>query len=259
MVDVSTNQVLRRQWFAVAPSPQVQDRPVAVRLLGSPFVLFRTQNGQVAALPDACSHNGSPLSIGRVADGCIVCPHHGWTFDGDGHCLTPPVEIAGRVFPRPPIPPAASVENDGLVWVCPEPDAPGPVVDWALPTLPSDRQLLGSMLGHLPASPLAVMAALLELSDHRWVDTPHPFAARFVVSGDVDEVVVVVPADAAESVLISLRPGGRSGPSPAGRLRVGSLRSSQEVFRAAPVGGPSTAVVSWQRRMAALLAGASAD
>ena len=30
---------------------------------------------------DACPHRGSPLGIGYVEDGLLVCPVHGWQFD----------------------------------------------------------------------------------------------------------------------------------------------------------------------------------
>jgi nitrite reductase/ring-hydroxylating ferredoxin subunit len=38
--------------------------------------------GRFYALKDACAHRGLPMvAKGRVADGCLTCPHHDWHFD----------------------------------------------------------------------------------------------------------------------------------------------------------------------------------
>lgn len=33
------------------------------------------------ALNNVCPHQGGPLGEGRVDDGCVFCPWHGWQFD----------------------------------------------------------------------------------------------------------------------------------------------------------------------------------
>ena len=38
-------------------------------------------NGQVAALDDACPHQGAPLGDGWVEEGLLICPRHAWAFD----------------------------------------------------------------------------------------------------------------------------------------------------------------------------------
>lgn len=35
----------------------------------------------VYALENVCPHQGGPLGEGRVEDGCVFCPWHGWGFD----------------------------------------------------------------------------------------------------------------------------------------------------------------------------------
>lgn len=32
-------------------------------------------------IDDHCPHAGGSLSAGAVADGCVICPWHAWTFD----------------------------------------------------------------------------------------------------------------------------------------------------------------------------------
>jgi nitrite reductase/ring-hydroxylating ferredoxin subunit len=36
--------------------------------------------GRLVALANRCSHAGWPIDEGEIADGCIMCPHHGSMF-----------------------------------------------------------------------------------------------------------------------------------------------------------------------------------
>lgn len=112
---------LRHHWYVVAESADVTDQPLAVRLLGEDLVLWRSAGGALVAAPDRCPHRESPLSIGRVTDGCLVCPYHGWKFGDGGACVEVPSSGPGR-----PVPPKADLavlhvtERYGLVWICPD-------------------------------------------------------------------------------------------------------------------------------------------
>ena len=93
--------------------------PVAVTLLATKVVLYRSSDGAVIAAPDRCPHREAPLSQGVVEDGCLVCPYHGWTFGDDGRCVRVP--SATDHVPPPPrahLATFGSAERYGLVWVC---------------------------------------------------------------------------------------------------------------------------------------------
>ncbi len=66
---------------------------MGVDILGRRVVLFRDESGTVQCLDDACPHRGAPLSMGRVQNkkghSCVVCPYHGWAFDGEGKWVAP--------------------------------------------------------------------------------------------------------------------------------------------------------------------------
>lgn len=42
--------------------------------------IFRNEN-QLFALEAMCAHQGGPLAQGKVADGCVTCPWHGWQYE----------------------------------------------------------------------------------------------------------------------------------------------------------------------------------
>ena len=58
--------------------------PLAVTVAGTKVVLFRDGAGRAKALIDQCPHRGVALSLGKVNDGCIECPFHGWRIEGGG-------------------------------------------------------------------------------------------------------------------------------------------------------------------------------
>lgn len=128
------NAALRRGWYAVARTTEVQPGPIAVTLLGTKLALWRAGDGTVSAAPDRCPHREAPLSAGEVDGGCLVCPYHGWTFDGAGTCVSVPSANDG--VPVPPKAHLATVraeERYGLVWVC----LGEPLTD--IPTIPQDE------------------------------------------------------------------------------------------------------------------------
>jgi nitrite reductase (NADH) small subunit len=45
------------------------------------IAVFRTGDGRVFALRDACPHKGGPLSQGIVHGHSVACPLHNWTID----------------------------------------------------------------------------------------------------------------------------------------------------------------------------------
>lgn len=130
---ITANPVLRSYWHPVLRATDLGDEPVARTLLTERIVLYRGADGRPVAAPDRCPHRESPLSRGRVVDGCLQCPYHGWTFDGDGRCVRIPSNDPGV-----PTPPKARlhtlhcVDRYGLVWVCPGEPAAG------IPGVPQD-------------------------------------------------------------------------------------------------------------------------
>ena len=66
-------------WYVAAMSDDVSaDKPLGVRMLGVDFVLFRNAAGQVICMAGVCCHRGAALGDGKINDGCVACPYHGW-------------------------------------------------------------------------------------------------------------------------------------------------------------------------------------
>ncbi len=87
--------VLRRYWWPVWFTEQVERKPVPVRLLGEDFILFRQPDGKLGMLERFCAHRRVSMEYGRVEDGGIRCCYHGWKYDCSGQCVDQPMEPAG--------------------------------------------------------------------------------------------------------------------------------------------------------------------
>lgn len=101
-------------WQAVAECRSVRSKPVRIVVDGEPLVLFRTGDS-LHCLIDRCPHRFAPLSGGRVIDGQIECPYHGWRFDGSGRCKLMPGMYED--VPMVAVPTRAVIERGGLVFV----------------------------------------------------------------------------------------------------------------------------------------------
>lgn len=97
--------------------------PLAVELLETAIVLWRDAEGEIRAFTDRCPHRGAALSRGRLIDGGLECPYHGWRFAADGRCTEVP---AVPDFVPPPEHRVVSYAVQvayGLVWVAMAPSA----------------------------------------------------------------------------------------------------------------------------------------
>jgi len=95
-------EVLRRSWQPAALTDELGGpRPVIpVRMLGEDFVLFRDEQGRLGLIGRHCAHRGADLCYGRLEDGGLRCPFHGWLYDVNGQCLQQPAEPEGSTAYR---------------------------------------------------------------------------------------------------------------------------------------------------------------
>ncbi|MEH2331985.1 NifU family protein [Nostoc sp.] len=86
-------------WIKVATIEQVPEFSVlAVQLAGNSLILHR-QGIIVKCYRNACTHLGSALDRGKVENGIITCPSHGFQYKLEtGECLTAP-DVSLQSYP----------------------------------------------------------------------------------------------------------------------------------------------------------------
>jgi vanillate monooxygenase len=106
----------KNTWYVACTPDEIADKPLGRTICNEPIVLFRGDEGRVAAVEDFCPHRGAPLSLGFVRDGKLVCGYHGLEMGCDGKCAGMPGQ---RVRGFPSIRAYPVEERHGFVWLWP--------------------------------------------------------------------------------------------------------------------------------------------
>jgi nitrite reductase/ring-hydroxylating ferredoxin subunit len=68
----------------------IPENRAKVVTLGEERVAVFRHNGKVSALSNVCRHQNGPLGEGRIIDGCVTCPWHGYQYDPETGMSPPP-------------------------------------------------------------------------------------------------------------------------------------------------------------------------
>ena len=123
-------------WIPVGPPLSIPDQ--AARVVAAPggerIAVFR-DGTRIGALSNLCAHQNGPIGEGRIIDGCVTCPWHGYQYRLDDGCAPPPFTEKLATY-RVRI-------SDGVVEVDPRPLPPGTPAAIRFETVRGDRQSPG--------------------------------------------------------------------------------------------------------------------
>ncbi|MEM9012518.1 MAG: Rieske (2Fe-2S) protein [Pseudomonadota bacterium] len=81
----------RARWLAVAPVERFEDgRAIVVGLAGDERAAVFRRGDSLSAISNACAHQNGPLGEGRIIDGCVTCPWHGFQYRLEDGCAPAP-------------------------------------------------------------------------------------------------------------------------------------------------------------------------
>lgn len=108
---------LRNAWYCAGFSSGLAAGATrSLKMLGESVVLYRKDDGTIAALADRCPHRFAPLSMGKVVGGDLQCAYHGLRFNSSGQCTgnphgdcSIPKAAVVRAYP--------ALERHGALWV----------------------------------------------------------------------------------------------------------------------------------------------
>jgi nitrite reductase/ring-hydroxylating ferredoxin subunit len=105
-------------WITMGPPRAIPDK--GARIVATPggerIAVFR-DGDRVAAVTNLCAHQNGPLGEGRIIDGCITCPWHGYQYRLEDGCAPAPFTERVATY-RVRL-------NGGLIEVDPHPLPPG--------------------------------------------------------------------------------------------------------------------------------------
>jgi phenylpropionate dioxygenase-like ring-hydroxylating dioxygenase large terminal subunit len=93
--------MIPNQWYVILESDEVKPgKPVGVTRMGEKLVLWRDAKGQVCCMSDLCPHRGVALSAGKLVNGNVECPFHGFHYDTSGRCTLIPANGKSASVPK---------------------------------------------------------------------------------------------------------------------------------------------------------------
>ncbi|MCZ6727293.1 MAG: ferric reductase-like transmembrane domain-containing protein [Acidobacteria bacterium] len=113
-------------WVEVCRVDEIEPDRARITCLGGERVAVFRYGDRVSALSNVCQHQNGPLGEGRIINGCVVCPWHGYEYEPETGAS--PAPFAERV-------PTFNVRViEGSVWLDPRPNPPGTRVEPAIVT-----------------------------------------------------------------------------------------------------------------------------
>ena len=97
-----------------------EGRAIVVPIAGAESVAIFRNRGRLSAIANACAHQNGPLGEGRIIDGCVTCPWHGFQYRIEDGCAPPPFTERLATYNLR--------VKDGVVLLDPRPNAPGTYV-----------------------------------------------------------------------------------------------------------------------------------
>ena len=116
-VDRARHQAVEEGFVEVCKVDRIAEKcATIVSLSGERVAVFR-YDGKVSAISNACQHQNGPLGEGRIIDGCVTCPWHGYQYQPESGAAPPPF--------KEKIPTFRVKIVKGSVFVHPRPNPPG--------------------------------------------------------------------------------------------------------------------------------------
>lgn len=93
--------LFRRYWLPVLHADELSEDgcpPVRVKILSERLIAVRTPEGEYGLMDEFCAHRGVSLFFGRIENGGIRCPYHGWKYNANGQAIVVPSELNSSEF-----------------------------------------------------------------------------------------------------------------------------------------------------------------
>lgn len=67
-------------WLEVCAVSEIEEDRAKIFTVGKERVAIFKYDGKLSAINNVCKHQGGPLGEGKIIDGCVTCPWHGYQY-----------------------------------------------------------------------------------------------------------------------------------------------------------------------------------
>ena len=111
--------MIYNQWYVILDSKELtKNKPQRVTRLNIKLVLWRDEAGKACCIEDKCCHRGASLSCGKIINGKLACPFHGFVYDSSGSIVTIPANGKTTSVPsNMKVKAYKTFEDYGFIWI----------------------------------------------------------------------------------------------------------------------------------------------
>ena len=120
-VKTDEHMVATEEFIPVCDVADIKENRAKIFTVGGERVAIFKYEGKLSAINNVCRHQGGPLGEGKVIDGCVTCPWHGYQYLPENGQSPPPFTEKVETY---------YLKLEGQkVLINPKPNEPGTAVD----------------------------------------------------------------------------------------------------------------------------------
>ncbi len=116
-VDTKKLDVVPNGFVDACALDSIPEKCAAVCSVNGERVAIFKYDGKISAISNVCRHQNGPLGEGKIIDGCVTCPWHGYQYLPDTGASPAPFTEKVSTFQTKIV--------GGRVWIDPKPNPPG--------------------------------------------------------------------------------------------------------------------------------------
>lgn len=97
--DDEKQTMLNDDWQYVCRVNEIEESRAKMAIIGKERVAVFKYDGKLSAVHNVCKHQMGPLGEGKIIDGCITCPWHGYQYKPEDGCAPPPFKEKLHTYP----------------------------------------------------------------------------------------------------------------------------------------------------------------
>jgi phenylpropionate dioxygenase-like ring-hydroxylating dioxygenase large terminal subunit len=111
--------MIYNQWYIVLESKELKkDKPLKIKRFNEDLVIWRNDYKNISCIQDRCCHRGASLSCGKIKNGEIECPFHGFLYNKSGKVTVIPANgKSSRVMDSMKVKSYEVYEDFGFIWL----------------------------------------------------------------------------------------------------------------------------------------------
>ncbi|MBP7506230.1 MAG: aromatic ring-hydroxylating dioxygenase subunit alpha [Prolixibacteraceae bacterium] len=111
--------MIYNQWYIVLDSKELKkNKPLKIKRFNENLVIWRNDDREISCILDRCCHRGASLSCGKIHEGEIECPFHGFLYDKTGKVTLIPANGKNAKVPETmKVKSFEAYEDFGYIWL----------------------------------------------------------------------------------------------------------------------------------------------